>query len=87
MKNTIESFTILPRFCKILHRNSITIYIFLGNPKLTLGLTWTIILHFQIEQIVVKDEDSDLAGKKALLKWAQENVDGYGNPMKDFTKS
>ncbi|XP_077965714.1 microtubule-actin cross-linking factor 1-like isoform X2 [Styela clava] len=58
-----------------------------GNPKLTLGLVWTIILHFQIEDIAVEGED-DLSAKQALLLWAQRNMEGYDDiRVTNFTSS
>eukprot|EP00090_Calanus_glacialis_P003456 TRINITY_DN1255_c0_g1_i12.p1 TRINITY_DN1255_c0_g1~~TRINITY_DN1255_c0_g1_i12.p1 ORF type:complete len:5152 (+),score=1465.32 TRINITY_DN1255_c0_g1_i12:61-15516(+) len=57
-----------------------------GNPKLTLGLIWTIILHFQISDIVVGQED--LTAKEALLRWAQKTTHKYpGVEVRDFTQS
>jgi dystonin len=57
-----------------------------GNPKLTLGLIWTIILHFQISDIVVGQED--VSAKEALLRWAQKTTHRYpGVKVEDFTKS
>merc|ERR1711899_391700 len=57
-----------------------------GNPKLTLGLIWTIILHFQISDIVVGQED--LTAKEALLRWAQKTTHKYpGVHVQDFTQS
>jgi dystonin len=57
-----------------------------GNPKLTLGLIWTIILHFQISDIVVGQED--LTAKEALLRWAQKTTQKYpGVKVTDFTQS
>ncbi|XP_062870398.1 microtubule-actin cross-linking factor 1, isoforms 1/2/3/4/5 isoform X12 [Trichomycterus rosablanca] len=48
-----------------------------GNPKLTLGLIWTIILHFQISEIYVSGESGDLTAKEKLLLWTQQAIDGY----------
>ncbi|XP_069091879.1 dystonin isoform X7 [Pleurodeles waltl] len=49
-----------------------------GNPKLTLGLIWTIILHFQISDIHVTGESQDMSAKEKLLLWTQRTIDGYG---------
>ncbi|XP_069462273.1 dystonin isoform X19 [Ambystoma mexicanum] len=49
-----------------------------GNPKLTLGLIWTIILHFQISDIHVTGESQDMSAKEKLLLWTQRTTDGYG---------
>nr|CAB3264935.1 plectin [Phallusia mammillata] len=58
-----------------------------GNPKLTLGLIWTIILHFQIEDISVEGWE-DLTAKQALLIWAKRNMEGYdGINVTNFTSS
>ncbi|KAM9494125.1 microtubule-actin cross-linking factor 1 isoform 10-T10 [Clarias gariepinus] len=48
-----------------------------GNPKLTLGLIWTIILHFQISEIYVSGESGDLTAKEKLLLWTQKATEGY----------
>nr|XP_040567605.1 plectin-like isoform X1 [Lepeophtheirus salmonis] len=57
-----------------------------GNPKLTLGLIWTIILHFQISDIVVGQED--VSAKEALLRWSQKTTQRYpGVKVSDFTQS
>ncbi|XP_057210504.1 microtubule-actin cross-linking factor 1, isoforms 1/2/3/4/5 isoform X14 [Triplophysa rosa] len=48
-----------------------------GNPKLTLGLIWTIILHFQISEIYVSGESSDLTAKEKLLIWSRQATEGY----------
>jgi len=57
-----------------------------GNPKLTLGLIWTIILHFQISDIVVGQED--VSAKEALLRWAQKTTHRYpGVKVDNFTGS
>ncbi|XP_058462235.1 dystonin isoform X46 [Malaya genurostris] len=58
-----------------------------GNPKLTLGLIWTIILHFQISDIVVGQEDN-LTAREALLRWARRSTAKYpGVRVNDFTSS
>ncbi|XP_056421733.1 dystonin isoform X3 [Hyla sarda] len=49
-----------------------------GNPKLTLGLIWTIILHFQISDIHVTGESEDMSAKEKLLLWTQQTTEGYG---------
>ncbi|XP_053310588.1 microtubule-actin cross-linking factor 1 [Spea bombifrons] len=48
-----------------------------GNPKLTLGLIWTIILHFQISDIYVSGESGDMSAKEKLLLWTQKVTAGY----------
>ncbi|XP_061678747.1 microtubule-actin cross-linking factor 1 isoform X3 [Syngnathoides biaculeatus] len=59
-----------------------------GNPKLTLGLIWTIILHFQISEIYVCGESGDLTAKEKLLLWSQQATDGYaGLRCVNFTSS
>ncbi|XP_055855331.1 dystonin isoform X50 [Episyrphus balteatus] len=58
-----------------------------GNPKLTLGLIWTIILHFQISDIVVGKEDN-VSAREALLRWARRSTARYpGVRVNDFTGS
>lgn len=65
-----------------------------GNPRLILGLIWTIILRFQIQEIEINvDEQNEEGGEKrsakdALLLWCQRNVRGYKNvDIRDFTSS
>ncbi|XP_072354531.1 dystonin isoform X19 [Scyliorhinus torazame] len=57
-----------------------------GNPKLTLGLIWTIILHFQISDIHVTGESEDMSAKEKLLLWSQQTSEGYaGVRCENFT--
>uniref|UniRef100_A0AAR2LZQ8 Dystonin n=1 Tax=Pygocentrus nattereri TaxID=42514 RepID=A0AAR2LZQ8_PYGNA len=59
-----------------------------GNPKLTLGLIWTIILHFQISDIHVTGESEDMTAKERLLLWSQQMTEGYvGVRCDNFTTS
>ncbi|XP_075874847.1 dystonin isoform X6 [Nelusetta ayraudi] len=59
-----------------------------GNPKLTLGLIWTIILHFQISDIHVTGESQDMTAKERLLFWSKQITDGYvGIRCDNFTTS
>ncbi|XP_030206713.1 spectrin beta chain, non-erythrocytic 1 isoform X1 [Gadus morhua] len=52
-----------------------------GNHRLTLGLIWTIILRFQIQDIRVETEDNKekRSAKDALLLWCQMKTAGYPN--------
>ncbi|XP_026550974.1 dystonin isoform X8 [Pseudonaja textilis] len=57
-----------------------------GNPKLTLGLIWTIILHFQISDIHVTGESEDMSAKERLLLWTQQITEGCaGVRCENFT--
>ncbi|XP_077667723.1 dystonin isoform X4 [Eretmochelys imbricata] len=57
-----------------------------GNPKLTLGLIWTIILHFQISDIHVTGQSEDMSAKERLLLWTQQTTEGYsGIRCENFT--
>lgn len=64
-----------------------------GNPRLILGLIWTIILRFQIQEISEFLEEDDKDGEKrsakdALLLWCQRKTDGYpGVHIENFTTS
>ncbi|XP_037836259.1 plectin [Kryptolebias marmoratus] len=59
-----------------------------GNPKLTLGLIWTIILHFQISDIQVNGQSEDMTAKEKLLLWSQRVTGGYqGIRCDNFTTS
>ncbi|XP_059148013.1 spectrin beta chain, non-erythrocytic 2-like isoform X3 [Physella acuta] len=64
-----------------------------GNPRLILGLIWTIILRFQIQEIIIdvdeEHEDSEKrSAKDALLLWCQRKTAGYpGVNITNFTTS
>ncbi|KAM3873606.1 plectin-like [Diretmus argenteus] len=59
-----------------------------GNPKLTLGLIWTIILHFQISDIQVNGQSDDMTAKEKLLLWSQRMTEAYqGIRCDNFTTS
>uniref|UniRef100_A0A8U7NM19 Uncharacterized protein n=1 Tax=Corvus moneduloides TaxID=1196302 RepID=A0A8U7NM19_CORMO len=61
-----------------------------GNPRLTLGLVWTIILRFQIQDISVETGDTRerKSAKDALLAWCQMKTAGYPNVnVQNFTTS
>ncbi|OCT81678.1 spectrin beta chain, non-erythrocytic 1 isoform X1 [Xenopus laevis] len=61
-----------------------------GNHRLILGLIWTIILRFQIQDISVETEDNKekKSAKDALLLWCQMKTAGYPNVnVHNFTTS
>uniref|UniRef100_A0A8C3G9J2 Spectrin beta chain n=1 Tax=Cyclopterus lumpus TaxID=8103 RepID=A0A8C3G9J2_CYCLU len=61
-----------------------------GNHRLTLGLIWTIILRFQIQDISVEtgDNKEKKSAKEALLLWCQMKTAGYPNVnIHNFTTS
>uniref|UniRef100_A0AC35TJQ1 Spectrin beta chain n=1 Tax=Rhabditophanes sp. KR3021 TaxID=114890 RepID=A0AC35TJQ1_9BILA len=61
-----------------------------GSPMLTLGMIWTIILRFQIQDITFEDIDNQetRSAKEALLLWCQMKTAGYANVnVKNFTTS
>ncbi|XP_062617853.1 spectrin beta chain-like isoform X3 [Saccostrea cucullata] len=61
-----------------------------GSPRLTLGLIWTIILRFQIQDITVEETDNSetKSAKDALLLWCQMKTAGYPNVnVRNFTTS
>lgn len=61
-----------------------------GNPKLTLGLMWYIISHFQLQLLLknlMLDSDADTPEEK-LLAWCRQSVRGYDAvDVKNFTTS
>lgn len=61
-----------------------------GNARLTLGLIWTIILRFQIQDIVIEkiDNQETKLAKDALLLWCQMKTAGYNAVnIRNFTTS
>ncbi|XP_036006666.1 spectrin beta chain, erythrocytic isoform X2 [Fundulus heteroclitus] len=63
-----------------------------GNHRLILGLIWTIILRFQIQDIIVEtgqaDQKETHSAKDALLLWCQMKTAGYPNVnITNFTTS
>ncbi|KAL0280603.1 UNVERIFIED_CONTAM: hypothetical protein PYX00_001846 [Menopon gallinae] len=61
-----------------------------GNPRLSLGLIWTIILRFQIQDITIEETDNQetKSAKDALLLWCQMKTAGYQNVnVRNFTSS
>ena len=68
--------------------------IYAGNPKLILGLIWTIILRFQIQEIeiecetVANESKEKRSAKEALLVWVQRKTYGYQScHVHDFSAS
>ncbi|XP_028393281.1 spectrin beta chain, non-erythrocytic 1-like isoform X3 [Dendronephthya gigantea] len=60
-----------------------------GNSRLTLGLIWTIILRFQIQDIFIESDSKEKrSAKDALLLWCQSKTSGYRNvTVTNFTTS
>lgn len=61
-----------------------------GSARLTLGLIWTIILRFQIQDITIEQVDNSeiKSAKDALLLWCQMKTAGYPNVnVRNFTTS
>uniref|UniRef100_A0A0N4ZQ51 Spectrin beta chain n=1 Tax=Parastrongyloides trichosuri TaxID=131310 RepID=A0A0N4ZQ51_PARTI len=60
-----------------------------GNERLILGLIWTIILRFSIDNIVIDDVPGEKKqAKEALLLWCQRKTAGYSNvKVENFTTS
>ncbi|KAJ6218483.1 hypothetical protein RDWZM_009640 [Blomia tropicalis] len=61
-----------------------------GNPRLTLGLIWTIILRFQIQDITIDEVENQetRSAKDALLLWCQMKTAGYHSVnVRNFTTS
>ncbi|XP_054723979.1 dystrophin-like [Uloborus diversus] len=61
-----------------------------GNPKLTLGLVWSIILHWQVHGVLrsVAEELPQTNLEKTLLAWCRDATKGYPNVnIHNFTSS
>ncbi|GFS73958.1 dystrophin [Nephila pilipes] len=59
-----------------------------GNPKLTLGLVWSIILHWQVHGVLrnASDELPQTNLEKTLLAWCHDATTGYaGVNIRNFT--
>ncbi|XP_006024299.1 utrophin isoform X2 [Alligator sinensis] len=84
------------RVLQILHQNNVELVniggtdIVDGNHKLTLGLLWSIILHWQVKD-VMKDIMSDLQqtnSEKILLSWVRQSTRPYSQVnVLNFTTS
>ncbi|XP_077976931.1 dystrophin-like isoform X2 [Glandiceps talaboti] len=62
-----------------------------GSPKLTLGLVWSIILHWQVQGVLKNIMEEDLQQtnlEKTLLGWCRQSTHGYMNvEVRNFTTS
>ncbi|XP_076373889.1 LOW QUALITY PROTEIN: dystrophin-like [Tachypleus tridentatus] len=61
-----------------------------GNPKLTLGLVWSIILHWQVHGVLknASHEIHQTNLEKTLLAWCRDATKGYsGVDIRNFTTS
>ncbi|MEE6492821.1 hypothetical protein FKM82_016648 [Ascaphus truei] len=60
-----------------------------GNHRLILGLIWTIILRFQLQDILIETQGRETrSAKDALLLWCQMKTAGYPNVnVTNFTSS
>ncbi|XP_054018725.1 utrophin isoform X4 [Dryobates pubescens] len=84
------------RVLQVLHQNNVELVniggtdIVDGNPKLTLGLLWSIILHWQVKD-VMKNIMSDLQqtnSEKILLSWVRQSTRPYSQVnVLNFTTS
>jgi hypothetical protein len=76
----VATFNVIQTIFKIRTINISANDIVEGNPKLTLGLVWYIIQHWQVRDVlrsVVSDiQTSNL--EKTLLAWCQTSTKGYG---------
>ncbi|XP_071957062.1 dystrophin-like isoform X2 [Antedon mediterranea] len=83
------------RALQILERNNVRLVnisnndIVDGNPKLTLGLVWSIISHWQAKDIMKgADMEEDTGPEKTVLAWCKKNTEGYSNvQITNFTTS
>ncbi|XP_075568377.1 spectrin beta chain, erythrocytic isoform X2 [Pelecanus crispus] len=59
-----------------------------GNHRLVLGLIWTIILRFQIQDIIMQEGRETRSARDALLLWCQMKTAGYPHVnVTNFTSS
>ncbi|XP_022094793.1 dystrophin-like [Acanthaster planci] len=62
-----------------------------GNPKLTLGLVWSIISHWQAQELLnadMSDSSRETSTEKTVLNWCRETTQGYRNvDVRNFTTS
>ncbi|XP_009082961.1 PREDICTED: spectrin beta chain, erythrocytic-like, partial [Acanthisitta chloris] len=59
-----------------------------GNHRLVLGLIWTIILRFQIQDIIIEEGRETRSARDALLLWCQMKTAGYPHVnVTNFTSS
>ncbi|XP_058618771.1 dystrophin-like isoform X6 [Onychostoma macrolepis] len=91
----VHSLNNVNRVLQVLHQNSVDLVnigtdIVDGNHKLTLGLIWSIILHWQVKD-VMKDVMSSLQqtnSEKILLSWVRNCTRNYNNVnVLNFTTS
>ncbi|XP_067302899.1 utrophin-like isoform X1 [Pseudorasbora parva] len=92
----VHSLNNVNRVLQVLHQNSVELVniggtdIVDGNHKLTLGLIWSIILHWQVKD-VMKDVMSSLQqtnSEKILLSWVRNCTRNYNNVnVLNFTTS
>jgi hypothetical protein len=57
-----------------------------GNPKLTLGLVWSVILHWQVHGLlkVMAQDIQQTNLEKTLLSWCRETTNGCVESFKTF---
>lgn len=73
------------RVLQILHQNNVELVniggtdIVDGNPKLTLGLIWSIILHWQVKDVMkaIMSELQQTNSEKILLSWVRNSTRPY----------
>eukprot|EP00094_Tigriopus_californicus_P012072 TCALIF_11665-PA protein Name:"Similar to DMD Dystrophin (Gallus gallus)" AED:0.11 eAED:0.12 QI:11/0.44/0.31/0.89/0.88/0.89/19/143/3398 len=61
-----------------------------GNPKITLALVWSVILHWQFDKVLGQDMKHVSNLESSLLAWCRQTVSeykGYGVNISDFSTS
>ncbi|KAH3739250.1 hypothetical protein DPMN_045900 [Dreissena polymorpha] len=90
INNVLRVLDVLEKQCNIKLVNISSNDIVDGNQKLTLGLVWSIILHWQVKD-VMKDLMDDLRQtnlERTLLVWCRQSTQGYAEvDVKNFTTS
>ncbi|EDO30309.1 predicted protein, partial [Nematostella vectensis] len=89
--NNVERALVLLDECKIKLVGINGFDIVDGKHRVILGLLWSIILRFQVEEVMQQEVNAESAKsftiEKRLLEWCRERLDGYDVEINDFSSS